>query len=147
MKEIIELQAIGFCLHRSGRKKFLPMDPTGASGPREDGAVVGRAQGKKRLVWKYLMMQPGHCDFCPDCWYWSGYGQMRGGRYCFFFCGVQGQAGLAGADRRGAERLPQSRTTRTYMEIELTAAFSDQHLRMDFSPSTRPGAMGTDIIH
>ena len=31
------------------------------------------------------------CDSCPACCDWSGYGQMRPGRYCFYYAVLKGK--------------------------------------------------------
>ena len=70
------------------------MDPAGTTGPSESGASNGRAQDEKKLARECLMMQPGHCESCPACGHWDGYGpwKMGPGQYCFYTAYFKGKA-------------------------------------------------------
>jgi hypothetical protein len=92
MKAIFELQAAGFPFTVKGEKVSYRWTRPDSPDPDKVAPLLAELKAKKEQVREYLMMQPGHCEACPACGYWDGYGRMGPGRYCFYSAYFKGKA-------------------------------------------------------
>ena len=92
MKAIIELQAAGFAFTVQGDKISYRWTRPDPPDPEKVVPLLTELKEKKWQAREYLMMQPAHCDSCPACCDWSGYGHMRRGRYCFYYAVLKGKS-------------------------------------------------------